>query len=105
MLFITLPIETALKMYPVYHEMDILQLRDYFFKTLHPSSLSLIMKKRSLTMRQLSETTGIPFSTIRSLKLGYRDIDKLEVLKTILIANALNVKTETLLREMPLILG
>ncbi len=102
MLFIALPLETAIKMYPIYHEMDISHLRDYLLKTLHPSSLSLIMKKHNLTMKQLSETTGIPFATIRSLKLGYRDINKLEVYKTLLIAHALNVKIESLLNDIPL---
>ena len=105
MLFIALPIETAIQMYPVYHEMDISQLKNYFLERLQPSSLSLIMKKRNFTMKQLSERTNIPFATIRSLKLGYRDIDKLEVFKTVLIASALNVKIESLLKEIPLILG
>lgn len=105
MLFIALPIETAIEMYPVYHEMDITQLKDYLLEVLRPSSLSLIMKRRGFTMKKLSETTNIPLATIRSLKLGYRDIDKLEVFKATLVASALNVKVETLLKEIPLILG
>ena len=105
MLFIALPIETAISMYPLYHEMDITQLFDYFAEVLRPSSLSLVMKRRGFTMKKLSEASNIPFSTIRSLKLGYRDIDKLEVFKTVLIASVLNVKVETLLKEIPLIIG
>lgn len=105
MLFIALPIETAIQMYPVYHEMDISQLDNYFACELFPSSLSCIMKKRDITMQELANKTNIPFATIRSLKLGYRDIDKLEVFKTVLIASALNVKIESLLKEIPLILG
>ena len=104
MLFIALPIETAISMYPIYHEMDISQIDDYLSIELFPSSLSCIMKKHNITMQELASKTNIPFATIRSLKLGYRDIDKLEVLKATLIASALNVKTETLLKEIPLIL-
>ena len=105
MLFIALPIETAISMYPLYHEMDITQLFEYFVEVLRPSSLSLVMKKRGFTMKKLSEASNVPFTTIRSLKLGYRDIDKLEVFKTVLIASALNVKIESLLKEIPLIIG
>ena len=105
MLFIALPIETAISMYPVYHEMDTSQIDDYLSIELFPSSLSCIMKRHNVTMQELSLKTSIPFATIRSLKLGYRDIDKLEVFKTVLIASALNVKVETLLKEIPLILG
>ena len=105
MLFIALPIETAINMYPLYHEMDVSQMDDYLSIELFPSSLSCIMKKRNITMQELATKTNIPFSTIRSLKLGYRDIDKLEVFKTVLIASALNVKIETLLKEIPLIIG
>ena len=105
MLFIALPIETAIRMYPLYHEMDISQMDDYLSIELFPSSLSCVMKKRDITMQELASKTSIPFSTIRSLKLGYRDIDKLEVFKTVLIANALNVKIESLLKEIPLIIG
>ena len=105
MLFIALPIETAISMYPLYHEMDITHLCDYFAEVLRPSSLSLVMKKRGFTMKKLSEASNVPFATIRSLKLGYRDIDKLEVFKTVLIASVLNVKIETLLKEIPLIIG
>ena len=103
MLFLALPIETAISMYPLYHEMDVSQMEDYFSAELFPSSLSCIMKKRDITMQQLAAKTNIPFATIRSLKLGYRDIDKLEVFKAVLIASALNIKIETLLKEIPLI--
>ena len=63
------------------------------------------MKRRNITMQELASKANIPFATIRSLKLGYRDIDKLEVFKTVLIASVLNVKVETLLKEIPLIIG
>lgn len=105
MLFIALPLETAINMYPVYHEMDISHMDDYLCAELFPSSLSCIMKRRNITMQELASKANIPFATIRSLKLGYRDIDKLEVFKTVLIASVLNVKVETLLKEIPLIIG
>ena len=104
MLFIALPIETAIAMYPVYHEMDISQMDDYLSTELFPSSLSCIMKRRNVTMQELASKTNVPFSTIRSLKLGYRDIDKFEVYKTVLIASSLNVKLESLLKEIPLVM-
>lgn len=102
MLFMALPLKKALNMFHLYHEMDITQVDKVFDDAIIPSSLSCVMDSKKITVRQLSEKTRIPFATIRSLKYGYRSIDKLEASKLISIAFALNVKTETLLTSIPL---
>lgn len=102
MLFIALPIEKALKLYKLYHEMDITQMYVLFENAATPTSLSCIMDNKKVSVRQLAEKANVPFTTVRSLKYGYRSIDKLEANKLVALAYALNVKTETLLTSIPL---
>lgn len=102
MLFIALPIEKALGMYRLYHEMDITQMEKVFCDAITPSSLAQIMKCKKITTKDLSGRTSIPLATIRSLKYGYRSIDKLESYKLAELAFSLNVKVETLLSSIPL---
>lgn len=102
MLFFALPIQKALQMFHLYHEMDLSQIEEYFINATKPTHLSCIMKAKKISTKQLSEKTGISFATIRSLKTGYRAIDKLEASKLISLAFALNVKSETLLSSIPL---
>ena len=104
MLFIALPIEKALNLFRLYHEMDITQVDKVFVDAINPSNLSCVMNNKKVSIKHLSGMTGIPFATIRSLKYGYRSLDKLEANKLVSIAFALNVKVETLLSSIPLIL-
>ena len=103
MLFIALPIEKTLKLYGLYHEMDITQVDSVFVEAIIPTNLSCIMDNKKITVKQLSEKANVPFTTVRSLKYGYRSIDKLEANKLVSLAFALNVKTETLLSSIPLV--
>ena len=102
MLFIALPIGTVLNMFHLYHEMDITQVEKVFINSINPSNLSCIMCNKKMSTKLLSEKAGIAFATIRSLKYGYRSLDKLEANKLISLAFALNVKVETILPSIPL---
>ena len=102
MLFIALPIEKALSLFHLYHEIDITQVEKAFVNAINPSNLSCVMNNKKVSTKQLSNMTGIPFATIRSLKYGYRSLDKFEANKLVSIAFALNVKVETLLSSIPL---
>lgn len=102
MLFMAIPIEKALSMYRIYHEMDITQVEKVFIEAIRPTSLARIMECKKIKTKDLSIRANIPLTTIRSLKYGYRSIDKLEANKLIELAFSLNVKVETLLSSIPL---
>lgn len=104
MLFMAIPIEKALNMYHLYHEMDISKVENAFIETITPTALTLIMKYKKITTKELSIRANIPLATIRSLKYGYRSIDKLEAYKLVKLAFGLNVKVETLISSLPLVI-
>ncbi len=98
LLFLYIPLERAYEMFPIYHEMDFAQSVDYFneiFKKTTP--LELLMKKKSLNGKKISEICGISYSTIMSIKNGQRDIKNLNSLALLKLTNLFNVRSETLL--------
>jgi len=101
-LFYALPIQEAISIYPLYHEMDISQTIDYIKEKIKTSILDLIMKHKKISTRELSKSTNIPFSTISALRYGNRDINKLDAMKLFKIAKNLNVKMESLLPDIQL---
>ena len=103
MLFFALPIERAMQMFHLYHEMDISHVDDAFINSMKPTHLACIMKSKKISTKELSEKTNIPYATMRALKLGNRSIDKLEASKLVAIAYCLDVKIETLLSSIPLV--
>lgn len=105
MLFILLPIKKAISMYNLYHEMDYRQSLDYVKSLFKYSNLNLIMEAKSISTNELASTTNIPVSTIRSLRYGIRDINKLAASSLHKIANKLDVKIESLLSNIQLIVG
>ena len=60
------------------------------------------MKHKKISNSELANSTSLSISTINALRYGKRDINKLEGGKLLLIANALNVKMETLLPTIKL---
>lgn len=103
LLFIILPLETALNMYHLYHEMSFSHLENDVKSKVEHSYLNMIMKKRIISNAELSKRSGVAISTISSLRYKNRDINKLELQKAVALAQALRVKSETLLKELPLI--
>ena len=101
-LFLLLPIEEAINLYPLYHEMDYSQLLQYVKEQDKLSHLYVVMNNRNISSQKLSNITGISNSTITALKYSNRDFDKLEVKKAIIICDTLNVKVTTLINELPL---
>lgn len=102
LLFIILPIEKALSLYKIYHEMDISQTYAFFKESVKYSYLDNIMKAKKISINELSNASGISKSTINFLKYGKRDISKLETQKLFKISKALNVKMATLLNNLEL---
>lgn len=101
-LFFILPIDKAVNMYHVYHEMDYRQTLDDVKSSIEYSLLNIIMKAKGLSSKKLSILSGVPASTISSLRYGKRDINKLEAISVLKIANALGVKSESLLTDIDL---
>lgn len=101
-LFFLIPLEQMMSMYKIYHEMNISRLDDYVDETLKYSLLDIIMKHKKISNSELANSTSLSISTINALRYGKRDINKLEGGKLLLIANALNVKMETLLPTIKL---
>ena len=102
-LFITLPIDEAINMYPLYHEMDYLQSLEYVKSKIKYSLLDEIMTCRKLSSLKLSRLSGVSYSTISALRYGKRDINKLEASSLLKLSNALCVKMESLLTDINLI--
>jgi len=103
-LFIVLPIEKIIEMYPLYHEMNYSQTLDYVKSLVEYTYLDLIMKDRQMSVKELSKQTSIPSSTISALRYGNRDINKLEAQSLLKLSHALNVKVESLLPNIQLVL-
>lgn len=102
LLFIILPIEKGLSIYKLYHEMDIRQTYDLFEELVSYSYLDVIMKKKKMSVKELSLESGVSSSTINSLRYGKRDISKLESAKSYKLSRALNIKMTSLLRSLEL---
>ena len=92
-----------LGMYRLYHEMDYRQALDEVKLGIAYSYLNVIMNHKGISSTKLAELTGISASTISALRYAHRDINKLEAFKLIRIAQALRVKTESLLTDIGLV--
>ena len=64
-LFLFLPLSKAEDLFPLYHEMDYSQVVDYFAKMVEKENiLTLLLKKKNISVRQLSALTGIKYYTL-----------------------------------------
>lgn len=98
LLFLYIPLEKAYEMFPIYHEMDFTQSVDYFFEIFNKvTPFELLMKKKAISGKQISEITNISYSTIMSIKNKHRDIKNLNSLSLLKLRILFNVRTETLL--------
>ena len=97
-----IPLKDMLNLYHLYHEMNVSQIEEYASDIIKYSILDIIMKTKSVSNSELSEKTNLSLSTINALRYKKRDINKLEAYKLMLIANALDVKIETLLQPIDL---
>lgn len=102
-LFFVLPIDEAINMYPLFHEMDYLQTLDFVKSKVKHSLLDEIMAYKKMSSQKLSRLSGVSYSTISALRYGKRDINKLEGFSLLRLSNALRVKMESLLADINLI--
>ena len=101
-IFAFIPLEIMNQQYELYHEMDISQFDEYFESLLKEGPLSKFMQINKISSTKLSEKTGISLSTIRSIKEGKRNINKMQSAQLEKISVALNVKLRSLLNPISL---
>lgn len=99
-LFLYIPIEKALKMFDLYHEMDFSASLDLFNNLKQEKSvISIRMKQLKLSNSDISILTNISLPMINSLRNRKRDITKLDVKRAMLLAKALHISLDTLMNN------
>lgn len=68
-IFLKMPLSKLLDMYKIYHEMDISQVYEIYEKEIEKESIiSLLLKKHSISLENLSKKTGVSSRTISYYK-------------------------------------
>ena len=99
-IFCYLPIEKALAMFEIYHELDMNKMIDYFVEERKKASIiSKRMKSLGLTIGFVSNECGLSSSMIGALKNRKKDIKKLGFESAIKLSNILQISCETLLNN------
>ena len=92
-------IESLLKMYDKYHEIDI----SYFvnkldeYRKLSPSKLKNIRENRRLSQNDLSLYSMVSLRTIRAYEQKQKDINKAEVMSVLKLSHTLNCSIDDIL--------
>lgn len=101
-IFAYLPISLMYEQYHLYHEMDFNQLYEYFESLLKTNVISKFMEIKKMNNSKLSELTNISVETIKAIKSGRRDINKLQSNYLESISNALGIRMRSLIRPISL---
>ena len=100
-IFEYIDIEELLNMYPVFHEMDIMQFVDEVDKKIASGSigtrLSIIRKYAGLTQKELSEISDVPLRQIQLFEQRQRDINKCQAETLLRLSKALKCDIEDIL--------
>lgn len=97
-IFLYFPLEKMYECFNLYHEMDFTQIID-LFKSFYKnkSILSILLKKYGKSLKEIANTTNIPYATLYSLKQRKRDIKKTSVENALALADFFQVRLETLI--------
>lgn len=91
-------IEKAMELFHLYHELDFSKAVEWFNEERKKSSIiKIVMKQSKMSNTYVSEKTNISLSMIDALKNRRRDIRKLDLERSILLASTLNITVNTLL--------
>ncbi len=100
-IFEYIDIEELLNMYPVFHEMDIMQFVDEVDKKIASrgtgTRLSIIRKYAGLTQKELSEISDVPLRQIQLFEQRQRDINKCQAETLLRLSKALKCNIEDIL--------
>lgn len=99
-IFCYIGIEDSLRMFKMYHEIDLSNSLDKFEEARKQKSIIKIkMKELKITNDELSKETELSSSMINALKNRKRDVKKLDVYHAIKLAKSLKIGIETLLNN------
>ena len=101
-IFEYLPIQKMHELYPLYHEMDIVQFYAYFELERKKSTFVIFLKEKGMTLKELSQKTNISISTLKALKEGKREFSNLKSSYLEKIAHYLDVEMTSLLENITL---
>ena len=91
-------IEKAMELFHLYHELDFSKAVEWFNEERRKTSIiKMVMKQSNMSNAYVSEKTNISPSMIDALKNRRRDIRKLDLERSILLASTLNITVNTLL--------
>ena len=97
-IFLYLPINDGLNMFPIYHEMDFQHSIDSFNERYQKHSILFnVMKKSRISIGELANESGLSYSMISSLRTRQKNIGRVAAENLFKIAKCLNVRIETLL--------
>lgn len=99
-LFEIISIDDVLKMYPVFHEMDIEKFAEAFEeKRKSKNQVSRLRKYRDalgITQEELSDRADVPLRQIQLFEQGQRDINKTQAMTVFKLSRALHCEMEDL---------
>lgn len=99
-LFIYIPLKEALKMYKLYHELDLNDSLIYFNELQNKSSIiDMCIKVYKLSNKEVADRVGLSSSTIDALRNRRRDIKKVDIYHALKLANVLKINISTLLNN------
>jgi DNA-binding transcriptional regulator YiaG len=89
------------KMYPIYHEMDIMQFIDAFQKRINDKGRSSQLKRvrtlSGLSQSQLAKQSSVPLRQIQLLEQHQRDINKTQAANLLKLSRVLHCSMEDLM--------
>ncbi|SFB71667.1 helix-turn-helix domain-containing protein [Butyrivibrio sp. YAB3001] len=96
-------IDYILKLYPVYHEMDILKfvsLADEKMKEAYPdTALKRYRTNAGLSQSELAEESGVPLRQIQMFEQRQRDINKTSAINLLKLSKVLHIRMEDLMER------
>lgn len=97
----TVSLNDIIRMYPLYHEMDLTHFEDHLnhlFKEAHPQKRLCERRKNcGMSQSELAAEADVPLRQIQLFEQGQRDINKTSAITLLKLSKALHCKMEDLL--------
>lgn len=102
-IFVRIPLSQIIRMYSIYHEMDISQFIETMNKTydsiIFDAKLKQIRESRGISQTELSEISGVNLRSIQMYEQRVNDIDKAQSQTLYKLSRVLGCKIEDLLEN------
>jgi len=97
----TVPMSHILKMYPVYHEMDIIKFAEEISRRINATRTKTRLREYrdrvGVSQSQLAVNADVPIRQIQLFEQGQRDINKTSAITLLKLSNALGCRMEDLM--------